>query len=110
MQMAGGSLRNRVTAKTWQTIICVHLLSNPQSFISGPAHWNWSCQTGSKQSPIKISLDSTTYDQHLGTFSFVIYNVPNKYSSVKNNGHTSKYACPPFCFDEFAKQAQKQMC
>lgn len=94
--MAGGCPRNRVTAKTWQTIICVHLLSNPQNFISGPAHWEGRCQTGHKQSPIKISLDSTTYDQCLGTFSFVNYDVANKCSVVKNNGHTSKYVCPPF--------------
>lgn len=93
--MAGGCHRNRVTAKTLQTIICVNSLSNPQNFISGPAHWKKSCQTGKKQSPIKISLDSTTYDHHLGTFSFVNYDVANMYSSVINNGHSSKYVCLP---------------
>lgn len=54
----------------------------------GPAHWEKSCQTGKKQSPIKISFDSTTYDHHLGTFSFVNYDVANMYSSVINNGHS----------------------
>lgn len=56
----------------------------------GPAHWGGDCNTGSSQSPININIDtsSTQTDLSLGAFTFTNYDQTNKYSIVKNNGHT----------------------
>jgi len=59
---------------------------------TGPDHWGGHCNKGSSQSPININIDrsSTQTDLDLGHFTFTNYDKMNKYSIVKNNGHTSK--------------------